>query len=433
MRSRILRLSAASLLAVAAAITVAPHATHHISTAAMVNAPLIRISAPFDGRVVVASQAAATAPKVGEPLLEVAAQRPETGEVEALAARLKSLQARDAALSGRMERLERMREELRRRLARHLEIAGRWAEAERRRMQAATRAAAARQARMAAELERAQRLSARGLMTEAELDGTRARARALAAELARRRAEAAVLAARTEAVMEGAPIDAGDGGGLDLRRRLDDLRLRLVDLRGRRAAARGRLAALETQLAAARSALEARRSFGPAATEGRVVWRASPDPGTPVSREQVVLELLDCRRRFIEVSLPERHFERIRPGDAASVRLKGGADSFEARVEAVGGAGVWRRTGRAAAPRPQTGAGELHAVLRLDPADATRPEVAATYCDVGRSAQVRFEREALPQVERLAETIARAAARLGLAAWAGMTADAGEPGGEAAP
>lgn len=434
MRNRILRLSAASLLTGAAVITVAPHITHHISTTAMVNAPLIRISAPYDGRVAVPSAAKATVPPADEALLEVVAEGAEAGEVEELAARLTTVRARERALARQVERLERMQVELRRRMERHLTIAGRWAQAERRRAQAATRASVARQARLTTELARARRLSERGVVTDSELDETRARAEVLAADLARRRAEEAALEAQAEALLKGVPIDAGDGGGLDLRRRLDDLRLRLVDLRGRRAEARGRLAALETQLEAARAALKARRSFRPMASAGRVVWRPSPDPGTPVSREQVLLELLDCRRRFVEVALPERHFERIRPGDPASVQLKGGAERFEARVEAIGGAGTWRRNAAlAAAPRAEAGSGELHAVLRLRPADVSRPEVAATYCDVGRSAQVRFDRDALPAVDRLRASVAWAAERVGLASWPDLADARAEPGLGIAP
>jgi hypothetical protein len=105
-----------------------------------------------------------------------------------------------------------------------------------------------------------------------------------------------------------------------------------------------------------------------------------------------VVQLLDCSRRFVEVFLRETAFEAIQPGDTATVQLRGSARTFQASVEAVRGAGNRGANGLLAAQPQQVPDGSLSVVLRLEPADVTEIGIAANFCDVGRTAEVRFDR-----------------------------------------
>ena len=89
----------------------------------------------------------------------------------------------------------------------------------------------------------------------------------------------------------------------------------------------------------------------------------------------------------------ETAFEAIRPGDTARVRLRGSDETFLATVEALRGAGSQRATGLLAAEPENLTEGSLSVMLRLAPADVGMVGVAQNFCDVGRTAEVRFDRE----------------------------------------
>ncbi len=150
--------------------------------------------------------------------------------------------------------------------------------------------------------------------------------------------------------------------------------------------------ATEEHLRAMRADLEAKASFEPRAASTGVVWRAAPAAGTSVASGDALVELLDCERRFVEVSLSGRHFENIAPGDPATILLKGSGKRFTAHVEAVGGAGARFDHPNLASDTPSVAAGDVQILVRLDPVDLDDPNVAATFCDVGRTAEVRFAR-----------------------------------------
>jgi hypothetical protein len=176
------------------------------------------------------------------------------------------------------------------------------------------------------------------------------------------------------------------------RQRLDEVTLQLAELRSRRDRLSGRRGALVAQHEAIASDFARRAMFEPVAPDDVVVWRAAPSSGSSVVAGDLLMELLDCRNRFVEVSLPGSLFEQIRPGDPATLLFKGAADRVEAHVEAVGGAGARFDHPSLASDPPEVDDGDIQVLVRLDPADVGAPEVAASFCDVGRMAEVRFLR-----------------------------------------
>src|SRR4029079_14478737 len=58
-----------------------------------------------------------------------------------------------------------------------------------------------------------------------------------------------------------------------------------------------------------------------------VIWTTGASPGSTVVEGQFIMDLADCRHRFIAVELPERVFEQVKTGDRASIRLVG-ADAW---------------------------------------------------------------------------------------------------------
>lgn len=119
---------------------------------------------------------------------------------------------------------------------------------------------------------------------------------------------------------------------------------------------------------------------------GTVVWSQPAPKGTTVAPGSSLLELADCRRRYVEVTLPERRMEAVLPGAPVKVRLIGSEDWLEGRVASAVGAAA-RRDGAMLAANPDKDARALSVLVALPP-----PQSLARRCDVGRLAEVRFPR-----------------------------------------
>jgi hypothetical protein len=121
-----------------------------------------------------------------------------------------------------------------------------------------------------------------------------------------------------------------------------------------------------------------------------VVWSVVASPGSTVVEGQLVLDLADCRHRFVAVELPEREFERIKAGDRAAVRLIGGDAWSSGHVRQVRGSAARadERLLAAQVPKPVTGSITIEIGL---PDDAGSGDYNG-FCGIGRLAEVRFPR-----------------------------------------
>jgi multidrug resistance efflux pump len=161
---------------------------------------------------------------------------------------------------------------------------------------------------------------------------------------------------------------------------------------------RSRAAQLATDVEEERRRVEHLAQYNLTLPSDYVVWSVSASPGSVVVQGQTVLDLTDCKNRFVAVELPEREFENIKPGDAASIRLIGGNERREGQVRQVRGSAARGDDRLLAAQIPATTAGNITVEVSL-PEDAAR--TGSNYCDIGRLAEVRFNRTTPAIVESL--------------------------------
>jgi hypothetical protein len=121
-----------------------------------------------------------------------------------------------------------------------------------------------------------------------------------------------------------------------------------------------------------------------------VVWKESGSAGMTVVPGDVLMQMVNCEQRFIEVTLPERLFGDIAPGDIATVQLKGDGRTVTAPVTAVLGAGAKFDHPLLAAAVPETEPDHLRVLISLARIDLG--DTAGNFCQVGRSAEVRIAR-----------------------------------------
>ena len=394
-KSRNLRLVSAGLLLAAAGAILLPRATSYVSTSAVVNAPLITVRSPFDGRIAQASPEVAHVVSIHDALVRIDGDRTDRSHLTGLLAEEASLLREQRSLDGERDALREIAASLRELDRQHRAHRLRLLNARLTGFEAEHRGALAEVREVRDRMARTRSLAAKGNAPHAMLERE-------TAEFAIKRAEADRLKAQTEALRvsfsalnRGIVVEEVGGDVSYAHQRLDEIAIRLADLATETSRTEARRDALAVQIVQARADLDANKTFLPEAATTAVVWRASAAVGNEVMAGDEIVKLVDCGRRFIEVAISERHFETIAPGTRAQVRLRGSAERFEARVEAVKGAGAKSDHAELSSEQPFVPEGQLRVFVGLEPADlagAGAEGTAAAFCDVGRTAEVRFTR-----------------------------------------
>lgn len=383
---RILRVAFGLALAVAAGWTMFPHLVGVVGSSGVVNAPLVTLRSPVDGHVSQASRAAGTPLRPGEGILVIEGGRIARDALEEAELRERMLGSERAALEGQLAALHAQKDELQARGLRHRDIATDWLERREAAARAQAEALAARLAGIDAALMRAERLAASGALSATGRDDMAYERAALEAEWRAARATADSLAQERRAVSVGLVLDQGAGEGLYIRQALDARALQIAELEGRLSRVTRDLEGARIRSGQARSTLQRQNRFTPTAPSVGAIWTDSPAVGTAVITGDAVAQVLDCAQRFLEVTVPERHFSRLEVGTAASMRLRGSDEWRPTQVISLLGAGAVLEGRALAAKARNTGAGELRVVLG-HPDPEAEP---ARFCDVGRSVEVRF-------------------------------------------
>jgi len=387
-KTRTIRLACAGLTLGAAAWVWAPHVTNHVTTNAVINAPVTQILSPIDGHLAKASPDVGDRVRSDRPLLRVVARRPDRARVATLKDRRATVRADLEATRSRIASFRERIDDLRERVDAHLEASVARLKAELRLTRADVAKARADLERARKQLERDEELAPKGHVSQAELDDARAEVVAARAEKRRSRARVDMIRTSLGALRNGTYVGDGFDAAPHAKRRLDQAEARLVDLRAERGRLRQRVANLDRSLARANRRLQTKSDFTPSG-EG-VVWNASGARGTPVSRGEQVATVLNCGRRFVEAVVNGSQFDDLAAGERVDVRLIGGDRTFEAPVRTIRGAGSREDRGYAAKIRD---ADPEEIRVTVDMSGVELPVESNTHCNVGRRVEVRLERE----------------------------------------
>ncbi|SEN77631.1 Multidrug resistance efflux pump [Palleronia pelagia] len=393
MSTRILRLSAATLLLASAAVAIAPRMTGHISSSAVVNAPIIAVYAPFDGVIEQASPSIAQPVAEGDTLLVLNNRSLRGSELRALRSSLAAVSGEMSGLTQQSNALERLRKELEDRRAATVDARKRWFVPRLDEAWAMVQHAEATVEASKARLERLEKLSKNGSAPQREVDSARTALLEDRATLASATATMRRLQIERDALTGGSNLDLESNDLEQIGYRLDEIAVRQADIQARLIQLRASRQGLQSQIAGLSIETKKQNAFVPKVTAAGVIWEVSAPEGSSVSIGEPLAQILDCSRRFMEVILPEESFETIVPGTPAQVKYKGATESFTARVAAVYGANTRpNRNMQAAEPRITVDRG-LRVIVGIGAVDPSDPKVSRAFCEVGRSAEVRFDRK----------------------------------------
>jgi hypothetical protein len=390
LRSRFTRVALASILFGASAWAFAPYLKYRIAPSAFINAELLRVTAPIAGRLTqdlprkgefVAQLKKVTLIDSMTPdrrhLLDVEQQYTTAKENAGLARKqLDEIAAIDAELD---KRIAAFHDGMVSRLSREIdetdaEKNGCLAEVRQRidvgtRMQALVETGTASQIRTAEALAVQEATSTRCRMAEARL-------KRLDVEL--------------KAAQDGVYLTDGANDVPYSQQQRDHLILRRQELQTLLLQGTRRITQLFDEITEERNRLARIDHYDLTLPPSHVVWSVTASPGSAVIEGQTLLDLADCGRRFVAVELPARDFEQIKAGDRAAVRLIGSNDWTEGSVVQVRGSAARADDRLLAAQVPTPNAGNITVEVSLEP--GVTPADSKGFCDIGRMAEVRFER-----------------------------------------
>jgi len=218
-------------------------------------------------------------------------------------------------------------------------------------------------------------------------------------------AEARLLRLKTEleSARDGVILRDGANDVPYSQQQRDRLVLRRQELETEELQESSRSVQFATQIEEERNRLKRVGHFDLSLPKDHIVWSVAASPGSTVTEGQTILDLADCDHRFIAVDLPEREFEKTKPGDPANVRLIGSDEWLHGVVRQVRGSAA--RTddrllaAQVAAPGP--GSITVEVALTQDESPAGRN----SFCNIGRLAEVRFQRGRFAVVEHLSKSL----------------------------
>lgn len=391
MSVKFLRIAAAVVLLGAAGFSVAPYATSYVSISALVNAPIVSIDAPFDGVIDVPSKGVVQRVSVDESLFTMDHGRVFKSELRALRGTLNGITGEIVGLKKQSRDLDNLRVDL---LARRdAQVAARIEWFDHRLSEARAGVQKAQSAVDAAKekMDRITNLATRGMTPKSDQLDAEGLFAAAEADLLQMQATLSRLQVERDSINAGTGIDLSSDDMDQVTYRLDEITVRQADIAARLLQLQARSAGLQTEVQGLSVEMAVQNTYSPKAMTSGIIWEASGPSQSTVIAGEPVMQILNCKQRFLEVELPERHFENIHPGNMATVTLKGSDEAFKARIAAVYGSGARpNQTMKAASPRISLNGG-LRVIVVIGGVDITDDRVARSFCDVGRSAEVLFD------------------------------------------
>jgi multidrug resistance efflux pump len=398
-RSRAVRVLVAVALIIVGAWAFLPHLAYRIAPTAFVNSELVRVTAPIAGRL------ATDLPRRGEII-----ERPMTvGLVEALSSDRRHLLALEQQSTVAKDRAELAKRQLSDVAAADRDLQGRIDSYRAGTIQRLDQQVVEAQAEKAACVaENQQRRNVRTRIEELAKSGFTPELRSAEAyatqeanagrcEMADARVQR--LKVERDSAQKGIFIANGASDAPYSQQQRDRLALRRQELETEILQQNSIAKQLAAEVTEERSQLERIGHSDVVLPADHVVWSVLASPGSTVTEGQTIFDLADCAHRFVVVDLPEREFEQIKPNAPAEVRLIGGDEWRRGKVRQVIGsaARIDDRLLAAQVPHPTSSSIAVEVELVQDAEGAEHNG----FCNIGRLAEVRFQRGGLGLVERI--------------------------------
>jgi multidrug resistance efflux pump len=401
-RNRVTRVSLATALIALSLWAFLPYVNYRIAPSAFVNAELVRVTAPIAGRL------AAGLPPKGTYI----EQTTNVALIESLSPdrrHLLDLQRQHAVAGERAELARRQTEEISRlddELLKRMEmyrtgiikrLGNEIAEAEGERKGCLAEADLRREVSSGLE-----QLAKSGIISRIRSSESLALKQSIATKCEMAEARTVRLKGELESAVSGIYLRDSANDVTYSQQQRDRLVLRRQELERERLEEESRAARLSAAMDEEKKRLAGVGEFHVELPRNHILWSVAASPGSTVVEGQTILDLADCGRRFVVVNLPERDFEEANAGDPANVRLIGSDEWRRGVVRQVRGSAARADDRLLAAQVLAPGPGSISVDVALPPDERAADRY--NYCDIGRLAEVRFERSSFSFVRRVAQS-----------------------------
>ncbi len=366
----------------------APYVFKDVASSAYVNAELMRVSTPVAGVLSTRLPASGSYLRQEQRLHLVTARTPDRSRLDDLERQAATADATAAMMGDQLAELARSDGAMRRRgqlfnAATLQNLAGRAHVAE-----AEAAACRAREQEADDRLARTRQLAEKGFATGASL-----RSAANAVQSARESCKAAladieIVRVAGAAARQGVYLNDGASDASYEDQEHQRLMLRRQELMTELMRAQSAQAQLSAQVRDERIRYARAAGFEAVLPADHLVWSVQASPGSQVGEGQTLLDLADCRNRFVVVAMPARKIEGLHVGDVAQIRLLGSGAWSTGHVRRILGGAAKEGARLLAAEAPSPGARGFTVEVALDTVGASD---ARRSCDIGRPAEVRFD------------------------------------------
>jgi len=305
----------------------------------VVNAPILLIQSPIDGVVVSDQLTAGETVKAGAELFVINNDRLDTSNIDHVRSQLEQTMAEIEGLNLQVKGYNDLRRSLQERLQSHLDSNESYLTLKAAEASGMLRKAEETRDQAARDYARQKGLAGKGVDSAQAYESAQTKQKEATNEVIALEAVLNRTKSELEASRKGVLLD-GYSGAPYAQQRLDELSLRLAEAEASLARGAKRKQALERQLAHEEETVRKLSDATILAPSLSLVQSVRVAKGSDVMKGTVLCELVDCSKSYIEATVPEKLFDRVRIGQEAKVFLYGNSNPIPGRVISVRGAGA---------------------------------------------------------------------------------------------
>lgn len=388
----IARISFAGFILLIIGFVYLPHLFYTYSITAIVSAPVISITSPIEGILKDAPPVMGTEINAGDVIGVVENHRFDRWRLDEMSTEMKGVQEKIKAMKQEKEKLELVKADLLVSFKNYSASLEERLKIDIERAQEYLRERGDTISESKAEYARKSKLFKKGVVAENQADTAFFNAERATKSAQQTRFDIERLEAKLKSLQKGIFINTD--GRTDVpyqQQRIDDVTMRQHDLDSKIREAEIREASIKKAVALEQERFKKMSEAVIKAPFNGVTWRVFGAKGAHVNTTRPIVEMVDCSKVFVDTSIHERYFNKVKPGDTATIKLVGEKRTLKGKVQSVRGGSLSESStahlaGATQILRPH----EMQVMISVDEKDVEAHK--GDFCFMGRTGEVSFDK-----------------------------------------
>lgn len=368
-----------------------PHLFYTYSITAIVSAPVIPITSPIEGILKDGPPVMGTEVKAGEVIGTVENLRFDRWRLDDMGTEMRGIKEKVTAMTQEKEKLEGIKVELEKSFKSYTGSLEERLKIDIQRAKESLKERGDTVSESKAEFMRKSKLYKKGVVAENQADSAYFNAERATKSAQQTKLDVHRLEAQLKALQNGIFINLdGRTEVAYQKQRIDDISMRQHDLDSKIKEANIRLESLNKAVPLEEARFKRMSEATITAPFNGVAWRIFESKGTHVDTSRPILELVDCSKVFVDTSIHERYFNKVRAGDSATIKLVGEKRVLKGKVQSIRGGSLSESStaflaGATQVLRPH----EIQVMIKIDEKDVEKGK--GEFCFMGRTGEVSFD------------------------------------------